>query len=112
MMPDLKEQIANAIRSSCAGDRYDADCAVLGAEDAAEEILALPAIAESLRATWIPILDLPGASRDEIIVLLADGTVRTAARGLGTILLGPYGESARADNWPTRWRPLPSPEAS
>lgn len=56
---------------------------------------------------WRPIETLSGRSRDEILVLLKDGTVRTAARGLGTILLGVFGETARPDNWPTHWMPKP-----
>ena len=58
---------------------------------------------------WQPISTLPGVSRDEVIVVLRDGTVRTAARGLGTILLGPYGLTPAPDNWPVLWQPLPPP---
>jgi hypothetical protein len=57
---------------------------------------------------WHPIATAP-KDGSEFIVLLPDGTVRTAAWGLGTILLGAYGTAPRPEQWPTRWTDLPTP---
>jgi len=78
----------------------------IGLDGWAQDTERLSGVERVMAGRWQPIESAP-KDRTEFIVVLPDGTVRTATWGLGTILLGAYGIPPQPHEWPTHWASLP-----